>query len=133
MGWRQISTIMAMASLAGGSAKAQLAQQDPQPRIVSVDRIPQEGRDNGASAPPNASPAPAPAHALGQAADGRRRGDLPLEAYAVVPGTRVLVGLEDTLDTGEIKPGRQFRARTLEPMEAGSGIYLPAGWRVAGN
>src|ERR1700757_1816012 len=118
MGWKQISMILAMASLAGGRTKAQQPQEDSRPAIISLDRIPQDGRDNGAQS----SPAPAPAHALGQAADGRRRGDLPLEAYAVVPGTRVLVGVEDTLDAGEIRPGRQFRARPLEPMEAGSGI-----------
>jgi hypothetical protein len=133
MGRKQISMIMAIASLAGGSAKALPAQEDPRPPIVSVDRIPQAGRDNSASAPPNASPAPAPARALAQAADGRRRGDLPLEAYAVVPGTRVLVGLEDALDTGEIKQGQPFRARTLEPMGAGSGIYLPAGAELIGH
>jgi hypothetical protein len=44
-----------------------------------------------------------------------------------------LVGLEDDLNTGDVKQGRQFRARTLEPMEAGSGIYLPAGATLTGH
>jgi hypothetical protein len=67
------------------------------------------------------------------AADGRRSRNLPLEAYAVVPGTRVLVRLEDELETGETKQGKHFRVRTLEPLEAGSGIFLPAGAEIHGH
>ena len=67
-------------------------------------------------------------------ADGIRRNGLPAEAYAVVPGTRVLVRLEDDLGTGDAKAeGRQFSARTLEPMLAGSGIYLPSGAQIVGH
>ena len=123
--------LVASSLMTSGTLRGQQPQQDTRPPVISVDRVPQDARDNGAQ--PSTNPAPAPAHALGQAADGRRRGDLPLEAYAVVPGTRVLVGLEDSLDTGEIKQGQQFRARTLEPMEAGSGIYLPAGAELVGH
>ena len=54
-------------------------------------------------------------------ADGSRRAGLPVEAYAVTPGTRVLVRLEEDLNTGETKEGKRFNARTLEPMAAGSG------------
>jgi hypothetical protein len=69
-----------------------------------------------------------------QPADGTRHNGLPAEAYAVVPGTRVLVRLEDDLGTGDTKAeGRQFRARTLEPMPAGSGIYLPSGAQIVGH
>jgi len=131
MGRKQVLMMVAIACLAPGMAKAQLAQEDARPPVVSVDRIPLDGREN--TAQPSASTSPNPAHAPGQPADGRRHGDLPLEAYAVVPGTRVLVGLENELDTGEVKQGRQFRARTLEPMEAGSGIYLPAGAELVGH
>jgi hypothetical protein len=66
-------------------------------------------------------------------ADGIRRNGLPAEAYAVVPGTRVLVQLEDDLGTGDTKEGRRFTARTLEPMLAGSGIYLPSGAQIVGH
>ena len=66
-------------------------------------------------------------------ADGSRHGGLPAEAYAVVPGTRVLVRLEDDLGTGDTKEGRRFSARTLEPMLAGSGIYLPSGAQILGH
>jgi hypothetical protein len=68
-----------------------------------------------------------------QPADGSRRGGLPIEAYAVVPGTRVLVRLEDELETGETKQGRRFSVRTLEPLAAGSGIYLPSGVQIRGH
>ena len=66
-------------------------------------------------------------------ADGSRHGGLPIEAYAVVPGTRVLVRLEDELETGETKQGRRFSVRTLEPLAAGSGIYLPSGVQIRGH
>jgi hypothetical protein len=68
-----------------------------------------------------------------QPADGSRRNGLPAEAYAVVPGTRVLVRLEEDLNTGETKEGKRFTARTLEPLIAGSGIYLPSGAEIYGH
>jgi len=68
-----------------------------------------------------------------QPADGTRRGGLPAEAYAVTPGTRVLVRLEEDLGTGDTKEGRRFSVRTLEPMLAGSGIYLPSGAEIRGH
>jgi|SRR5947207_3306034 len=74
-----------------------------------------------------------PAPAMTHPADGSRHGNLPIEAYAVVPGTRVLVRLEHDLNTGETKEGKRFSARTLEPMLAGSGIYLPSGVEISGH
>lgn len=68
-----------------------------------------------------------------QPADGSRRSGLPAEAYAVAPGTHLLVRLEDDLATGDTKEGRRFSVRTLEPMLAGSGIYLPAGAEIRGH
>ena len=62
-------------------------------------------------------------------ADGERHG-LPLETYAVTPGTKFLVKLEDELGTQE---NAKFKVRTLEPLEAGSGIYLPAGAEIEGH
>ena len=57
------------------------------------------------------------------AADGQRHG-LPVEAYAVVPGTRFLVTLENGLNTKDLKRNQEFRVRTVEPLEAGRGIFL---------
>jgi hypothetical protein len=68
-----------------------------------------------------------------QKADGKRRADLPVEAYAVVPGTKFLVRLEEDLNTVNTPEGKRFKARTLEPLEAGSGIYLPAGVEITGH
>ncbi|HEY2117550.1 MAG TPA: hypothetical protein VGH37_00060 [Candidatus Acidoferrum sp.] len=65
-------------------------------------------------------------------ADGQRHG-LPLETYAVVPGTRFLVSLEQDLNTKEVHQNQAFRVRTLEPLEAGSGIYLPSGATIRGH
>src|ERR1700674_4173611 len=58
-----------------------------------------------------------------QKADGRRHG-LPAETYAVAPGTKFLVVLEKDLI---------FVVKTVEPLEAGRGIYLPAGADIHGH
>lgn len=67
-----------------------------------------------------------------QRADGERRG-LPPETYAVAPGTKFLVRLEDELGTKGTQENARFKVRTLEPLEAGSGIYLPAGAEIRGH
>jgi len=67
-----------------------------------------------------------------QKADGERHG-LPIETYAVAPGTRFLVRLEDELGTKGTQENAKFKVKTLEPLEAGSGIYLPAGAEIRGH
>lgn len=75
----------------------------------------------------NAPSAPEP-----QKADGRRHG-LPLQAYAVAPGTKFLVVLEQDLTSKGTEENTKFTVRTVEPLEAGSGIYLPPGAEVRGH
>ncbi len=65
-------------------------------------------------------------------ADGERHG-LPIEVYAVVPGTRFLVKLEEKMNTKDARRNQEFRVRTLEPLEAGQGIYLPSGALITGH
>src|SRR5882724_5837174 len=67
-----------------------------------------------------------------QKADGERRG-LPLETYAVAPGTKFFVRLEDELGTKGTQENARFKVMTLEPLEAGSGIYLPSGAEIRGH
>jgi len=67
-----------------------------------------------------------------RAADGQRHG-LAEEMYAVVPGTRFLVGLEDELNTQKVRPNEKFRVKTLEPLVTGNGVYLPAGTKIRGH
>ncbi len=67
-----------------------------------------------------------------QKADGVRHG-LPIETYAVAPGTKFLVRLEDELGTKGTKENEKFKVKTLEPLEAGSGIYLPSGAEIHGH
>lgn len=67
-----------------------------------------------------------------QMADGQRHG-LPLETYAVAPGTKFLVRLEEELGTKGTQANAKFKVRTLEPLEAGSGIYLPSGAEIEGH
>ena len=66
------------------------------------------------------------------AADGDRHG-LPAETFAVVPGTRFLVRLESDLNTKEVHKNQPFHVRTLEPLEAGQGNYLPPGAVIVGH
>lgn len=65
-------------------------------------------------------------------ADGQRHG-LPLEVFAVAPGTRFLVNLEQDLNTKAVRQNQEFRVRTVEPLEAGQGIYLPSGTVIRGH
>lgn len=64
--------------------------------------------------------------------DGKRHG-LPLETYGVVPGTRFLVSLEDELGSKGTPERTKFRVKTLEPLAAGSGFYLPSGAEIEGH
>ena len=86
-----------------------------------------------AQEPPQDAPVVPTTEQPARPADGRRRADLPVEAYAVVPGTKFLVRLEDELDTKETREKKHFKVRTLEPLEAGSGIYLPPGAEIRGH
>ncbi len=78
----------------------------------------------------NASPAGQ--NQQSQKADGQRRG-LPLEAYAVAPGTKFLARLEDELSPKGTEENRKFKVKTLEPLEAGGGMYLPRGAEIHGH
>ena len=83
------------------------------------------------SAPAQESAAPPPDRPRHKA-DGDLHG-LPVETYAVAPGTKFLVKLEDELGTKGTQQNAKFKVRTLEPLEAGSGIYLPAGAEIEGH
>ncbi|HLZ12963.1 MAG TPA: hypothetical protein VKP58_10265 [Candidatus Acidoferrum sp.] len=113
---------------AGANACAQAQQpEDNRPPVISRDTI------AGAPQRPEVDArGGAPATAPTQPADGSRHG-LPVEAFAVVPGTRVLVRLEDELSTGDSKNNFQFKVRTMEPLEAGSGFYLPSGAEICAH
>ncbi len=132
-----------------GFATGTKAQQEPNPSsdeqrpVISRDRVPpaqgddpNQSQDETQTQQPvqneDAVPAP-PAHPLTKPANGRRSASLPVEAYAVVPGTRFLVKLEDELNTETSRRNNRFKVRTLEPLEAGSGIYLPAGAEIIGH
>lgn len=65
-------------------------------------------------------------------ADGERHG-LPLETFAVTPGTKFLVSLQDDLSSKGTQENAMFKLKTLEPLEAGSGIYLPSGAEIVGH
>jgi hypothetical protein len=89
--------------------------------------VAREARDPSVTVPQEPPKAPE-----GRVADGERHG-LPLEVYGVAPGTRFLVKLEGEMTTKLARQNQEFRVRTLEPLEAGQGIYLPAGAVIAGH
>lgn len=102
-------------------------QSQQRPRVKSRDVLPDESPTQES---PASEPEPTrPTHP----ADGRRQANLPEEAYAVVPGTKFLVRLEDELDTKETREKKRFKVVTLEPMTAGNGIYLPSGAEIRGH
>jgi hypothetical protein len=99
--------------------------------MVSTLACAQQAPDaDSSSIDPGAAPSSAPTN--GHVADGRR-GNLPLETYAVAPDTKFLVRIEEDLSTKELRENSRFKVRTLEPLEAGSGIYLPAGAEISGH
>lgn len=51
----------------------------------------------------------------------------------VASGTRVLIRLQDDLSTKDDKAGKEFKARTLQPITTASGAVLPAGAEVFGH
>jgi hypothetical protein len=99
------------------------------------DQTTQDPQQQDAGPPVISQDYPSQDHAVYPArpADGRRAADLPIETYAVTPGTKFLVRLESVLDTGSTREHSRFRVRTLEPLEAGSGIYLPPGAEIRGH
>jgi hypothetical protein len=48
-------------------------------------------------------------------------------------GTRLLIGLEDTLSTKDDKAGRHFIATTLEPITTAEGVVVPSGLPIRGH
>ena len=115
--------IIVVAVLAAGMT---CAAQDRPPEAsgagVGQDRPPVVSRDTMAAGPEQPR----------QQADGARRG-LPVETYAVEPGTKFLVRLDEELGTKGTQQNAKFKVKTLEPLEAGSGIYLPAGAEIRGH
>ncbi len=56
-----------------------------------------------------------------------------LAASTVPNGTRFLVRLENDLSTRKHKVNKKFKARTLEPLETGSGLVVPPGAEIRGH
>jgi len=81
---------------------------------------------------PTRDPAPQAPDQQRHRADGERHG-LPLETFAVTPGTKFLVRLQDELNSKGTQENAIFKVKTLEPLEAGSGVYLPSGAEIVGH
>lgn len=120
-------SLLLVASLAGGSfcgaqeastGRPDQAQERP---VTSEDRISKPDNQTLNSEDTNRKPV-----------DGRRHGQ-PVETYGVAPGTRFLVSLEDELGSKGTPEKTKFRVKTLEPLEAGSGFYLPSGAEIEGH
>jgi|GEM_PF-673200 len=101
-------------------------QSDARP-ITSIDKI---GTANGQSGIVRSDEQTG--EQTGRAADGKRHG-LPIETFGVAPGTRFLVSLDDELVSKGLPERAKFKVTTLEPLEAGSGFYLPAGAQIVGH
>lgn len=62
-----------------------------------------------------------------------RAQDQSVPPSALPVGTRMLVGLNDTINTKEIKSGNTFTVHTLEPISAPDGEVLPEGTELQGH
>lgn len=113
--WRRFRSGMAVLAIALSSAMACSAQEPTQ------DQQKEQNQERATSQEQRLQPA-----------DGQRHG-LPLETYGVAPGTKFLVRLEDELGTKGTPENAKFKVRTLEPLEAGNGIYLPSGAEIEGH
>jgi hypothetical protein len=121
--WWRFSSAAAVLTVALGAAIACAAQESSQ------DQVPQPSQDKPVV---SADKIGAAEDQAAKVADGKRHG-LPLETYGVVPGTKFLVSLEDNLGTKGTAERTKFKVKTLEPLEAGSGIYLPSGAEIEGH
>ncbi len=73
-----------------------------------------------------------PVAAQAQSQDpGSQSQDAPPDAAP--PDTRFLVSLQTVISTKEDKVGKQFLARTLEPLATAEGATLPAGAQIRGH
>ena len=59
--------------------------------------------------------------------------DQSVQRPPVPQGTRLLVGLQNTLNSKEDKRGKKFVATTLEPVTAADGTVIPAGVQIRGH
>ena len=57
----------------------------------------------------------------------------PPGSFVVPTGTRFLIQLGEKLSTRDDKPGKRFRARTLDPLPTADGSELPAGAEIRGH
>ena len=73
---------------------------------------------------------PAAVHAQSQDPASQAQ-DMPSDAAP--RGTRFLVSLQTTISTKEDKVGKQFLARTLEPIATAEGATLPVGTQIRGH
>jgi hypothetical protein len=121
--FRTATLTLAAATLASFAATRATAQTPASPAPVT-------STDSASSA--SSDGAPDPAREVHKA-DGRRMAGVSLENYAVAPGAKFLVRLDDDLSTKGMEENHRFRMTTLEPLDAGDGIYLPAGAEIEGH
>src|ERR1700675_510113 len=121
--WGRLSSAAAVLSAVFGFNMACAAQE------TSRDQVPPSGQERPVISEDKIS---AREEQTAKPADGKRHG-LPLEIYGVAPGTKFLVALEDDLGTKGTPEKAKFKVKTLEPLEAGNGIYLPSGAEIVGH
>jgi hypothetical protein len=98
------------------------AQQSEQQSDRSVDS--QSGRADNDQAPPPARPA---------RKSHNHSENRVVERPPIPEGPRLLIGLEDSLNSKHDKAGRQFIATTLEPVTTADGEVIPQGVHIRGH
>lgn len=121
-----LTLILTNTGMASAAQNPSQHQPPPSTPVYSNDAPPQN------DTPTQPDPQPDPAREL-YPADGHRQRGYSAEVYAVAPGTKFLVRLDDDLSSGATKENARFHVTTLEPLDAGNGIYLPAGAEIEGR
>jgi hypothetical protein len=123
---KMLLAAVAFFAAAGYPVFASSQQNDQQGTQQQSDRSAdsQSGRADNDQTPPPARPARKPhSHSQNQV----------VEKPPIPEGPRLLIGLEDTLNSKHDKAGRQFIATTLEPVTTVDGEVIPQGVHIRGH
>lgn len=104
------------------------SQQYDQQASQQTEQQPDQFVDSQAGGPMNDQPPARPARKPHNHSQNRV-----VERPPIPEGPRLLIGLEDTLDTKHDKAGKRFIATTLEPVTTAEGEVIPQGVHIRGH
>lgn len=122
--------LAAVGIFAAAGYPALASQQYDQQGIQQTQQQPDQSVDSQAGGAVNDQPPPVARPARKPHNHSQNR---VVERPPIPEGPRLLIGLEDTLDTKHDKAGRRFIATTLEPVTTAEGEVIPQGVHIRGH